>query len=1161
MKAKYFGTLMILLIILFALPVGFATSLDENVTADDSSSNMTGMPIDEDYSLKDTSYFDGNNSIEEPILDDEFANPRISFTDRNTFYVNASYNGSNELGTKANPFKDIGSAFSGLTVNRSVVNIYIAEGSYEVSKSIDITKNLNIIGQNPLNTIIHGKNSTQIFFVNKNNLAINIINLTFTQANTYYGGAIYNNRSTVKLINDVFRDNYAIGYTSKLENYSAAGAALYNEAGTYKIYNSSFINNCAKSSLNVYGAAIYNDLGTLSILSSKFINNSLDDASYGSGGAIYNFNGFLTVCNSTFSDNTINSNYSIGGAIYNYEAHNVYIINSTFDSNRIYGNYTLGSAIANSAIILEVVNSTVSNNAAFGTAPLNSTIYSFNGFYNFINSTFTNNTISNPKVTLMCLEEQFIYSQIFNDTDDLPSKYDLRDEGLVTYAKDQGSSGACWAFSTIAALESYLLKYENVSYDISENNLKNLMNYKGINGTDWPEGGNYQMALAYFLRWDGPVDESDDYFSYYSTIPNYDVEAIKHVQDAMFVPIRLGYLDNDQIKSAIMKYGAVYASVYGTSMIKNVYNSVAEIPNHAVAIVGWDDNYPANRFLGTKPPANGAFIIKNSWGTSYGDKGFGYVSYYDKTFAGFSLDSLSVMAFTNVEDITNYKDIYQYDILGNTFESLGYGDSTVWFANQFNAISDNPLSAFGLYTYGKSTYLADIYVNGNLKYSQEGNIGYAGYHTIKLNELVNLTMGDTFRINIRLTTPESLFPVAIESLRNGYSSKATSGPNQSFISPDGINWFDIGNDFELAKISGCLYNKTIEQANVCLKAYTENVGNLQLDVTSSSSYFLKGDEVQFTFNLTNIGDYTRGINLTFSFDNVINITGINLTDGVFINNAWFINELNHKKSAILNLTFKMLEIKEFVQNSVTIASSDLIKNNNEEINFNLSYQGITSFALKNVTLLSKSGEMVNITILDASSKPVSNVSVIVTFDNGDEISLTSDNGGVIKVPINLVEGSYRADFSFIGDDVYMPNSQSFSINIVKRHAVLANASGSTFYHGDGPVILLMGENASLANKSIAIKAIGKSNSYTFNQTTDDNGTVNVNGLKADDYKITCSFDGDEMYYGTDCTFDVSIIKKQTVLSSKSISTYAVVVKVDGKTGPYLKVTLKDLLHS
>ena len=1164
-----------MLVLIILIPVSFASSDGvDNITeaaSDNVEMEMIAINESEDTQLEtvekespeiycesgNNSYFTGDNeNIEEPIIDDAFASPSIRYTDKNTFYVNASYNGSSELGTVNSPFKNINSAVSALSINRSVVNIYVAEGVYEVSKTISLTKTLNIIGENPLNTIIDAKNTHEILLINKNNLAVNIINFTFLAGNTYYGGAIYNNRSSVKLINTIFKNNMAVGQDS----YSAAGGALYNEGGTFKIYNSTFINNKAKSSLNIYGAAIYNDLGTLSILNSKFINNTISDGNYGCGGAIYNFNGFLTVFNTTFKENEVDSNYSIGGAIYSYESHNVYVINCTFDGNRLFGNYTLGSAIANSAILLEVVNSTVCNNLANGTALENSTICNINGYYNFINSSCFNNTIKNPKkYLLLCLEDQFIISRVYDDEllNNLPSKYDLRELGLVTGAKNQGSSGACWAFTTIAALESFLLKYENISYDFSENNLKNLMNYRGENGTDWADGGNYQMALAYFLRWDGPIDEDDDYFSAYSTIPNYDLIPLKHVQGAMYVPIRLGYLDNDQIKYAIMKYGAVYTSIYGTSMTKNMYNSFAEIPNHAVTIVGWDDDYPASKFSGTKPPANGAFIIKNSWGTSYGEKGFGYVSYYDKTLAGFSLDSLSVMAFTNVENITNFKDIYQYDILGNTYESVGYGNNTAWLANQFTAVSNNPLSAFGLYTYGASDYLVDIFVNGDLKYSQEGNVAFAGFHTIKLNELVNLSKGDVFRINVRLTTFDSLFPIAVESQRSGYSSKATASLNQSFISPDGINWFDIAQDFEIVKVSGCLYNKTISQANVCLKAYTENVGELILDVISNSTYFYNGDEIKFTFNLTNFGDYVKDINVSVVLDKIINVVYSNCSKGVFVNNIFSVKELYHGESAILELTVKVLGFNDFVENIAIVSSSSILKNNGN-VKFNLSYGGFTKFIVKNVTSFSKSGEIINVSLLDSFSNPVSNVDVLVNY-NGDNITFKTNEYGIFEINLNLTEGNYIFNVYFNGEGLFNKSNSTFKVKIIKRESYLRNIGGNSFYYPNAPsVILTDGDNVKLTNKTVKLQLFEGNKNLSFNILSNDLGVLSLFNIPSGNYNVICLFEGDDYYNESQCRFNISVIKKSTLLTSKSMVTNAVIVKVDGKTGPYLKVYLKDI---
>ena len=55
-------------------------------------------------------------------------------------------------------------------------------------------------------------------------------------------------------------------------------------------------------------------------------------------------------------------------------------------------------------------------------------------------------------------------------------------------------------------------------------------------------------------------------------------------------------------------------------------------PNHDVVIVGWDDDYAASNFS-PRRAGNGAFIVRNSWGSGWGASGYFYVSYYDTRFA------------------------------------------------------------------------------------------------------------------------------------------------------------------------------------------------------------------------------------------------------------------------------------------------------------------------------------------------------------------------------------------------------------------------------------------------------------------------------------------------------------------------------------------------
>lgn len=378
-----------------------------------------------------------------------------------------------------------------------------------------------------------------------------------------------------------------------------------------------------------------------------------------------------------------------------------------------------------------------------------------------------------------------------------PAYYDLRAINRVTTVKDQGSAGTCWIFASYASLESFLTPGEY--WDLSENNVKNL-----LTSTSSPEGfdyslnlgGNHIMSTAYLARWGGPVAESDDPYSSDPGVSPQNLTKQKHVQDVLFIPDRKNSLDNDGIKWAVQNYGAVYSTMcydsyyYSASSSGYYYNGISA-GNHAVAIVGWDDSFDKNKFK-MIPPGNGAFIVKNSWSTGFGENGYFYVSYYDSDMGKYNA------AFT-AEEANNYENIYQYDPLG-WVTSFGYGNPTCWCANVFAAKSDENLKAVSFYTKNSNcNYEIYIYTNpGSGPKSQEdpvlyqsGTISTAGYHTVHLNSGVQLKAGQKFSVVLKLTTPNYAYPIAIEYPWSGYSSKAKINSGESFVSPDGETWTDI----------------------------------------------------------------------------------------------------------------------------------------------------------------------------------------------------------------------------------------------------------------------------------------------------------------------------------------------------------------------------------
>jgi C1A family cysteine protease len=412
-----------------------------------------------------------------------------------------------------------------------------------------------------------------------------------------------------------------------------------------------------------------------------------------------------------------------------------------------------------------------------------------------------------------------VSENFFLEGERYPSRFDLRTIAKVTTVKDQGDAGSCWAFASYASLESTLLP--NESSDFSENHMKNLLSSAYPDGFDRlaSGGGNAQMSTAYLSRWTGPIRDLDDPYVASSNTSPTDIPSVKHVQNVLFLPDRANATDNNNIKTALMTHGVVYTSMYLDDLYFNriynasyypflVYDSLH--PNHAVGIVGWDDNYSKENFT-IVPPANGAFIIKNSWGTGWGEEGFFYISYYD-TYIGKN------NAVFTAESSGNYDRIYQYDPLGWVINFGNYVNPyTQWGANIFTSNSSETISAVSFYTTDTNTSY-DLYIyknpdNGPINisgysYQEKGIIaGPPGYYTKAISPGISLQTNDRFSVVVNLTTPNIPYPLPIENKQRDYSSQAAANAGESFYSDDnGQTWLDI-----------TTYDPS---ANICFKAFT-----------------------------------------------------------------------------------------------------------------------------------------------------------------------------------------------------------------------------------------------------------------------------------------------------------------------------------------------------
>ena len=380
-----------------------------------------------------------------------------------------------------------------------------------------------------------------------------------------------------------------------------------------------------------------------------------------------------------------------------------------------------------------------------------------------------------------------------------PASYDLRDQGKLTPVRDQGNFGTCWTFATYGSMESCLLPGE--TWDFSENNLAWNAGY------DWgfDEGGNYTMSNAYLGRWDGPIRESDDAYGSGAHDPS-GLTKQKHVQDVLVLAPKNG-TSSDDIKNALMTYGAIGTYVYWNdsyyaSGSASYYYPGSEDSNHAVTIVGWDDSYAASNFYPT-PPGNGAFIIRNSWGPSWGDGGYFYCSYYD-TWAG-----VDAWCFSGTEATSNYSGIYDYDPLGCTTYVGWSGETSVYLVNSFTADKTENITAAAVYAaYAGTAY--EVWAGASKTSMTKRGTGVftnAGYHTVDLSTPLPVSSGQAFAVGFKVTGAageEYLAPC--EYPFDGWSSGATAAAGQSSLSFDGSTWYDLVVD---------VYANT----NLCVKAF------------------------------------------------------------------------------------------------------------------------------------------------------------------------------------------------------------------------------------------------------------------------------------------------------------------------------------------------------
>ena len=491
--------------------------------------------------------------------------------------------------------------------------------------------------------------------------------------------------------------------------------------------------------------------------------------------------------------------------------------------------------------------------------------------------------------------------------------------------KNQKSTNFCWAFASISSLETNLAlknynNKENKIYDYSERHMVYSMtqSFKDgqVNTNGWKikakDGGTTIMSIAYLTNGSGAINEED--MKFVDNQEEIDIKDIENKQvqttvkdirkfDYMYITKNDGAIDanknkiedskvenlKEQIKEHISTSGSVKASIYMPNFYNNIhinlksgaiYTSIDSYEdiikemnekdgvyvNHAVSIIGWDDNYSKDNFS-TKPTNNGAWIIRNSYGkaieismeqlrknnpgledeeivntfsasmncnctlsedgqilsVSVGDNGIFYISYED------SYIYSDLLGIENAEDKKDYDNLYQYDNLGGG--EVGYINKNdvkdIFLANVFTRTKTDTeyLTSIGFQSFTEGTY--EVYINpdgadkslSNLQKAElttgEEISLTAGYHTIALKKAYKLKENN-FVVAIKMKHKDGEISCFTYESKYENPNIVLSNPKESFIAKEeqaqkDSQWLDIGDSSSSSYLG-----------NLCIKGITVN---------------------------------------------------------------------------------------------------------------------------------------------------------------------------------------------------------------------------------------------------------------------------------------------------------------------------------------------------
>lgn len=444
---------------------------------------------------------------------------------------------------------------------------------------------------------------------------------------------------------------------------------------------------------------------------------------------------------------------------------------------------------------------------------------------NFISNFDKNNPVEYKEHEL---EQETTSKEARRKRSSLPSNYNL-DHSIGTPIKNQKNLNICWAYSAMALAEhaisskdsdmifsEYYLDYLTAK-DATETPEKNpyVLDRRRVGGV-----GNTNEILPLFIQDKIPIlNENFIINNYYDKV---SIETFYRNSDAdiaSFVKIPSNPNTDEAkenkinlLKEMIINNGAVTYN-YNTNIKQNISditgtinNKVSNGTNHTTVLVGWDDSFDKNHFK-VSPENNGAFIMKNSWGTGFGDSGYYYVSYEDSYLFSEELASISE-AYKNKQyenkyisiagAISSYTSDLNYDesVAGNNARKY----NSIVYANNFKVsdLENEKIEGVSLNT-NNSNLKYEIYINPNgteisnfsklLKVASGTKI-HPGTERIKIDKDKQPSINSRDEITVAI---KFIFDSQNEKMKIGY------GQNKQFDNKKNVTkstyfWYNSDND-------------------------------------------------------------------------------------------------------------------------------------------------------------------------------------------------------------------------------------------------------------------------------------------------------------------------------------------------------------------------------